>query len=98
MALQADRHSVVKNVVGIIASFHILQKRVQTLVSVIELRPKRISQHIAIGIIDIATLVMLSGIWSMGIARVDVGAGVQVAVKILQPLQASGVVFRILPV
>ena len=52
------RHRVMENIVGIVLSLHALQKRIKSLVSVIQFRPVIVCQHVDIRIIDIATLVM----------------------------------------
>src|SRR6266851_6410556 len=94
----ANRHGVVKDIVGIVAPFDSLQERVPSLVAVVELRPEGIGQHILIRIVDVAALVAVARVGCSAVASIDVGAGVHLAIEVGDPGEMAGLVLLIAPV
>jgi hypothetical protein len=48
---------MMEHIVWVVPSLHRLQEGIQSQATVVELRPERISQHVLIRIVDVATLV-----------------------------------------
>src|SRR5260370_11008362 len=94
----ANRHGMVKDIVGIVAPFDSLQERVHSLVAVVELRPEGIGQHILIRIVDVAALVAVARVGCSAVASIDVGACVHLAIEVGDPGEMACLVLLIAPV
>src|ERR1700688_3103955 len=67
--LSADRHLMMKDVVRVIPPLHLLQKWVKIPGAVVHLWPERIREHVAVWIVNVATLVVFVGVRSTRILR-----------------------------
>lgn len=85
---------MVKDVVRVILALDPLEERIQSLVSVIELRPEGIREHIGIRVVDVTALVLLIVVRGSLVG----GAGVEVGVEDAHPLQLRLVLGVLLPV
>ena len=53
-----DRHGVMEDIVGIVTLFDLLKEGVKFALAVIKLWPEGVGEHICVGIVDVATLVL----------------------------------------
>src|ERR1700733_13458023 len=95
--LSPDRHLMMKDVVRVIASLHLLQKWVKLPCAVVHLWPERIRKHVAVWIIDIATLVVFVGVRSARVLRLNF-LRVNVRIELSHPLQTASVFLRPIPI
>src|SRR5271155_1123811 len=87
-----------KNVMRIVLLLHFLQKRIELTSTVIKLRPVVVLQHVGIGIVHVAALIMFVGEGRAEVGLVGCGCGVRRGVGITNALQAGCVILRILPI
>ncbi len=89
---------MVKDVVGIIASFDALEKGIEIVVAVVELGPMSVGEHVVVGVVDVAALVACVVVGRAFVAGMRLGAGVEIGVKVVHPSETSCVVVGIRPI
>jgi hypothetical protein len=74
--LRPDRHGVMEDIVGIVTLFDLLKEGIKFSFAVIKLRPEGIGEHICVGIVDVAALVLSVVPRSSFVVLIGVGAGI----------------------